>query len=74
MKNLSKLGKALSKVEQKEIIGGKRTTRIGQCYTNADCCIFQNNQSYGYVCYAPTGDRGNCVPGIFDPFNNPCGN
>ena len=77
MKNLSKLGKALSKVEQKEVFGGRKIGPFipSQCYNNSDCCNYEHNASFGYVCSMPSGigGVGQCVPGIFDPNNHPCG-
>ncbi len=66
MKNqILNLGKALNKVEQKLVSGGFRSQR---CNTNSDCCNFQHNSSYGYVCDPQIHA---CVPGIFG--ENPCG-
>ncbi|MEO1032654.1 hypothetical protein [Winogradskyella sp.] len=69
MKNVLKLGKALNKVEQKQIVGGLLK---GQCNTDSDCCIYPHTISYGYLCNGATpSGPGICVPGIF--FENPCG-
>lgn len=71
MKNLLKLGKALSKAQLKEVDGGGPLFSVNQCYSDSDCCNHKHNSSYGYVCDGPSGGRGVCVPGIFG--ENPCG-
>ncbi|MEE3999920.1 hypothetical protein V1T75_06180 [Tenacibaculum sp. FZY0031] len=67
-KTILNLGTVLGKTAQKEILGGFKTQA---CYTDSDCCNFQHNSSYGYVCELQGGDTGICVPGIFG--ENPCG-
>lgn len=64
-KAILNLGKVLNKTEQKNISGGFSSQR---CNTNSDCCNFQHNSSYGYVC---NNQSRTCVPGIF--WENPCG-
>lgn len=68
-RSILNLGKTLSKTVQKEILGGRFKTQ--RCNSNSDCCNFQHNSSYGYVCHSRDHI---CVPGIFlDPENHPCG-
>ena len=38
-----------------------------ECCSDSDCCHYQHNSSYGYVCTV----GGICAPGIFE--SNPCG-
>ncbi|WP_143032185.1 hypothetical protein [Tenacibaculum sp. MAR_2009_124] len=64
-KTILNLGTVLDKSKQKDIYGGFKSQR---CRTDSDCCNFQHNSSYGYVCDSWSGS---CVPGIFG--ENPCG-
>ncbi|WP_075343286.1 hypothetical protein [Tenacibaculum agarivorans] len=63
-KTILNLGKALDKAAQKAVHGGGKFFR---CKTNSDCCNYQHNSSYGYLCY-----NGSCAPGIFGDVH-PCG-
>ena len=70
MKSILKLGMALSKAEQKKISGGRSSS--GGCTSDCECYWSHGgNDSFGYVCYNPTGHFGICVEGIY--FEPPCG-
>ena len=67
-KQILNIGNELSKSEQKSILGGNS----GECSTDCQCYwMYPSNDSYGYVCYNPTGTHGVCVPGIC--WFPPCG-
>ncbi len=72
-KQILKFGDALSKTEQKSILGGGFINGgKGGCFSDSDCCHFPHTQSYGYLCYdSHLAGGGYCAPGIF--LVNPCG-
>ncbi|MFD2566434.1 hypothetical protein [Pseudotenacibaculum haliotis] len=66
-KSILNIGTPLDKAEQKAIVGSGRG-----CTTDCECYWSHGgNDSFGYVCYNPTGQFGICVQGIYT--EPPCG-